>query len=492
MMKKNSILLIGLLVALASTTQAQVWTQIGQNINGEAAGNFLGTSTSISSNGSIVAIGAPANSQNGFNAGHVRIYQNQGGAWTQLGQDIDGEAAYDEFGSAVSISSDGSIVAIGAFGNDGNGSYAGHVRVYEYKDAIWTQIGQDIDGETAGDQSGTAVSLNSDGTIVAIGAPSNSENNAFSGNVRVYQYNGAAWIQIGQDIDGEAATDFSGIAVSLSSDGSIVAIGADANDGNGSNAGQVRIYQNQNGEWTKIGQDIDGEAAEDYSGRAVSLSSDGSIVAIGADANDGNGSNAGQVRIYQNQGGTWTQLGQDIDGEAAVDGFGSSVSISSDGSIVAISAPENDGNGSWAGHVRVYENKGGVWLQTGQDIDGFGSSVSISSDGSIVAIGASGNDGNGSLSGHLKIYASTSVGVETQQQPKFLIYPNPTSNSINLKLVTNDIKKITISDIVGRQLYEKIKLQQNEQIDLSGFTPGIYLIQFQTNNQTFEAKILKE
>ena len=109
-----------------------------------------------------------------------------------------------------------------------------------------------------------------------------------------------------------------------------------------------------------------------------------------------------------------------------------------------------------------------------------------------MAIGASGNDGNGSLSGHLKIYASTSVGVETQQQPKFLIYPNPTSNSINLKLVTNDIKKITISDIVGRQLYEKIKLQQNEQIDLSGFTPGIYLIQFQTNNQTFEAKILKE
>lgn len=152
MMKKNSILLIGLLVALASTTQAQVWTQIGQNINGEAAGNFLGTSTSISSNGSIVAIGAPANSQNGFNAGHVRIYQNQGGAWTQLGQDIDGEAAYDEFGSAVSISSDGSIVAIGAFGNDGNGSYAGHVRVYEYKDAIWTQIGQDIDGETATSQ----------------------------------------------------------------------------------------------------------------------------------------------------------------------------------------------------------------------------------------------------------------------------------------------------------------------------------------------------
>ena len=34
--------------------------------------------------------------------------------------------------------------------------------------------------------------------------------------------------------------------------------------------------------FTQIGSDIDGEAAHDYSGDSVSLSSDGSVVAIGA------------------------------------------------------------------------------------------------------------------------------------------------------------------------------------------------------------------
>ena len=90
-----------------------------------------------------------------------------------------------------------------------------------------------------------------------------------------------SWVQVGEDIIGEAY-NFSGWSVSLSSDGSIVAIGAPATYGNGSNAGHVRIYKNQNGTWSQIGQDIDGEAAGDLSGFSVSLSSNGSIVAIGS------------------------------------------------------------------------------------------------------------------------------------------------------------------------------------------------------------------
>jgi hypothetical protein len=77
-------------------------------------------------------------------------------------------------------------------------------------------------------------------------------------------------------------------------------------------------------------------------------------VAIGANRNGGNGSLSGHVRIYKNISGTWTQQGSDIDGEAGDDGSGSSVSLSSDGSIVAIGASRNDGNGTKAGHVRVY------------------------------------------------------------------------------------------------------------------------------------------
>ena len=96
-----------------------------------------------------------------------------------------------------------------------------------------------------------------------------------------------AWTQIGSDIDGEAYNDRSGYSVSLSSDGSVVAIGAYANDGNGGNSGHVRIYENNNGTWTQIGSDIDGEGGSDYFGWSVSLSDDGSILAIGGNYNDG-------------------------------------------------------------------------------------------------------------------------------------------------------------------------------------------------------------
>ena len=42
-------------------------------------------------------------------------------------------------------------------------------------------------------------------------------------------------------------------------------------------AGHVRVYQNVSGTWTQVGSDIDGECAGDYSGFSVSLSSDGSM-----------------------------------------------------------------------------------------------------------------------------------------------------------------------------------------------------------------------
>ena len=100
--------------------------------------------------------------------------------------------------------------------------------------------------------------------------------------MRVYEYSGSSWSQLGADINGEAAGDYSGYSVSLSSDGTIVAIGAPDNDGNGSNSGHVRVYEYSGSSWSQLGTDIDGEAANDYSGYSVSLSSDGTKVAIGA------------------------------------------------------------------------------------------------------------------------------------------------------------------------------------------------------------------
>jgi hypothetical protein len=108
------------------------------------------------------------------------------------------------------------------------------------------------------------------------------------------------WLQMGDDINGEAANDFSGGSVSLSSNGNTLAIGADGNDGNGSSSGHVRVYtwDSLNLTWLQMGDDINGEAAGDRSGGSVSLSSNGDTVAIGATGNDENGTNSGHVRVY--------------------------------------------------------------------------------------------------------------------------------------------------------------------------------------------------
>ena len=163
------------------------------------------------------------------------------------------------------------------------------------------------------------------------------------------------WTQIGSDLDGESADDHSGLGVALSSDGSVIAIGARDNDGNGSDSGHVRVYRNINNIWTQIGSDLDGESAGDRSGIAVALSSDGSVIAIGADGNDGNGSDSGHVRVYRNINNVWTQIGWDVDGESSGDSSGWAVALSSDGSVIAIGAVYNDGNGSISGHVRIFK-----------------------------------------------------------------------------------------------------------------------------------------
>ena len=71
----------------------------------------------------------------------MRVYQFINGSWSQIGNDIDGEAAEDYFGTSVSLSDNGKVLAVGAIKNDGaNGDDSGHARVYQYIDNSWSQI----------------------------------------------------------------------------------------------------------------------------------------------------------------------------------------------------------------------------------------------------------------------------------------------------------------------------------------------------------------
>ncbi|QQS29570.1 MAG: T9SS type A sorting domain-containing protein [Sphingobacteriales bacterium] len=424
---KKSIFLCAFLVLLAMVgVKAQTWTQVGNDIDGEAVDDESGSSVSINATGNILAVGARYNATNGNDAGQVKVYENIDGNWTQIGNDINGEAAEDESGFSVSLSAGGNILAIGAPMNDGNGTDAGQVRVFENIGGNWTQIGSDIDGEFAGDKSGSAISLSANGTTLAIGSIVNA---AWAGQVRVFENISGTWTQTGEDIIGENESDQSGCSVSLSANGNIVAIGAFGNSDNGTPAaGQVRVYEKISGTWTQIGQDINGISPESFSGYSVSLNANGNILAIGSPNDNYSGQSAGLVRVFQNITGTWTQIGDNIEGDW-FDELGYSVCLNANGNKIAIGARTAD-----AGFTKVYENVSGNWFQTGntiagEDLNEFPEiSVSLNSNGNIVAIGAPYNSGNGEAAGHVRVFQQCNA--TAPPVPNVATLPNVTAECL--------------------------------------------------------------
>jgi hypothetical protein len=456
--------------------------KIGLDINGSTTGENSGQSVSISANGSIVAIGAHLNDTNGTDSGCVRIYKNVSGAWTQQDTDINGESAGDQSGWCVSLSADGKTVAIGAPRNAVNGINTGHVRIYKYIGETWTQFGNDIDGLAAGDQLGFSISLSADGNNIAIGSPFRAIGDDDSGVVRVFRNIGGLWTQQGNDINSAALHDNFGRSVAISSDGTVVAIGAPYNSLGGNYVGRVKVYKNIAGVWTQVGSDIRGEAANDVSGYSISMNSDGTTIAIGA---IGNRSNTGHVRVYKEIAGNWTQQGVDIDGEAVNNTSGRSVSLSADGSIVAIGANGNSDNGTSSGHVRIYKNISGIWTQLGIDIDGesaadqSGWSVALSADANAVIIGSPYNTTNGLNSGQARVYdISALLASDNFVLANFNVYPNPVSSVLTIELPEYlTLEKVTLYNNLG----QIVKENKTAMLDIDALAKGTYFVEVKTN-----------
>jgi len=401
---RNKILLCLVLLfcsTLLAVPTALAQIQLGSDLDGVSVSerSGIGNSISMSADGNTVAIGAP-----GKLPERVRVHYWSGTLWSQLGSDIVTNAGNgDWFGYAVALSADGNRVAIGAYTDNTNGSNSGRVEVYEWDGNAWNKLGANIYGYGAEDLFGTSLSISANGIRVAIGADG-------SARARVYEWDGSEWIHLdGYFGSGEDKN------VSLSADGSRMAIGDPLHSasGNGNWSGQVRVFEYDESNWIQVGANINGETSLGQSGRSVSLSANGNRVAIGAPSaeRDPQGNwPKGHVQIFEWIDSVWTQVGANIVGESGQ--FGTSISMSADGNRIASGAPLNGGNGHWSGHVRVYEWSGSIWKQIGTDIDGeaaedrSGTSVSLSADGRRVAIGAPYNDGNVDSSGHVRVFSN--------------------------------------------------------------------------------------
>ena len=314
--------------------------------------------------------------------GHDEIIYDQGESLEEINQNLpkkdNHQAVWEKIvnrsndglmsSSTVSTSADGNIIAIGDRKDDDSKR---KVSIYKLNISSWEQMGEDVYGDAGGDDnhSGMSLSLSHDGNAVAIGAYLKGDNGHLqSGQVRVYQFvadqNSSSWVQKGWDIVGKEPGDISGKSASLSHDGNIVAICAHWNDQHKTvddDTGYVvRVYQfNDNfsdgfSPWEQMGKDIDGVKVGNQSGSSVSLSHGGYVVAISAYVNGDNGVESGRVRVYEFNGSSWEQMGEDIFGEAAGDHSGMSVSLADNGNTVGISFDGNDDNGESSRHVQVH------------------------------------------------------------------------------------------------------------------------------------------
>ena len=391
-MKRNLKITVTLLVLLLSiTTNAQ--TQVGNSIYGMPS-DHIGYAVDINGNGDKIAVASYV--EDNLN-GAIRFYDIVDDTWVQLGNTILG-TNQEGSGIAISFSDSGERVAIGSLYYDlGNVSRCGRVRIFDYNGNDWIQVGSDIIQAVEWNRFGRDVKLSADGNRVAIGADQYSVPLAEYGKgfIAIYELENNDWAQIGENIDGSFEGDGFGIRLDFTDDGNTVgglAIFSDAN-GPETTTGEARVFQLDNTDnWIQIGQPIIGASFQGI--RNLSISSDGSRLGVSSPTLD-------IVTMYDYNANTsnWEQLGENLHEDFSV--FGSTISIV-DGNknliLVGSDVGEPTSNG-FVGDLRLYEYGNGTWSQLGNTVHGiesearFGAAIGVSNDGNTVIGGSPFNDG---------------------------------------------------------------------------------------------------
>jgi len=155
----------------------------------------------------------------------------------------------DEFGAAVAGSPD--VLAIGAPGDDREGSQAGAVHIFRPGDGAWSEESV-VTGDDArtGDRFGTSVALAGD--LLAVGAPGRDGDGSWSGAVFLLRADGAAWQAVATlgAPDGAVGDRFGASVAFLDPDH--LAIGASGHDADQPGGGATYLFERQGDMWMAV------------------------------------------------------------------------------------------------------------------------------------------------------------------------------------------------------------------------------------------------
>ena len=362
-------------------------------------------------------------------------------------------AADDSFGHAVSLSSDGTTLAVSApdedsadTGIDGNQSddsadAAGAVYVFSRTNDVWSQQAYVKASNTdAGDRFGQAVKLSADGNTMAVGAvressgaggidgDQNDNSAVHAGAVYVFSRTNDVWSQQAYiKASNTDATDSFGEGLGLSADGNTLAVGASSERSNATGingnqadnstgaAGAVYVFSRANGVWSQQAYvKASNPENSDHFGHGIDLSADGNTLAVSArfedsaatgfdgDQDDNSADGSGAVYVFSRTNDVWSQQAYvKASNTDAGDRFGLAVSLSADGDTMAVGAAleasaatgidgdQGDNSAEDAGAVYVYRRTAGVWSQ--QTYIKAGNTDADDTFGSSVSLSSDGN-----------------------------------------------------------------------------------------------------
>lgn len=395
-------------------TSGTTWTKIGE-FTGSHTSAYGGVGTSISYDGNRITFteleyNYDANGNTVSDLGRVTIYDYSGSgtSWNQVGNPIYQGSTGDKMDCA-DLSKDGSVVAIGT-------KQADYVKVCQYDNGSWKQLGSTIRPPASGVQFGTGVRLSDDGTTLLICDQHDSTAGTKNGALFIYKYIGYDWVQQGSTLYGAYLGAQLGYlhsgAIAMSGDGTKIVAGGLVADVNGTDSGYVQSFQwsqksyekpimdisggtltISNGEEhkargyvvTKLGDTLTG--SNDSFGYTVNMNYTGDMMIVGR--NTATSANA-YPTVYKYRNGYWSQVGTNVYGENST--YFSMISlINNDGTVIAASSHTSVDGGS-EGAIHVYEFINGDWSLKGSAIQGSGSGayfsidgMELSGDGTVVA-----------------------------------------------------------------------------------------------------------
>lgn len=310
-------------------------------------GNSISFSDVQTSGGMRMIMGAEQS--DGWRGAAVFFKRNSStGGWTQVKKVAEGTPGdFTTFGKSVSMSGDGNWAIVGA---PHAADDVGVAYMYEFKSNTWRKAAM-LNGKNAvgASQQGESVFIAYDGKTAFVGGK---EDKNGVGAVWVYVQADGKWKQQAK-LSPSGVVDWTafGSSVSSSWDGNRVVIGA---PGDEAGRGAAWIFERKNGKWSQTGGKIvatGGSGGYQAQGRSVSMTKDGDMFVMGAPDDDG--SRGAAIIFVRSKSGEWQQKTRLPAPSANSSQFGSAVAVSARGGAIIVGEP-NILNGTSFGQVSSY------------------------------------------------------------------------------------------------------------------------------------------